>query len=100
MIQVKRLEFAKRCIENKDTFEDVIFNDESLIQLTKHSKLSFRKRGEQVKLQPKPKHPYKVYVWAGISKRGPTNISIFKGIMDAQFFTYTILGEYLLPFIE
>ena len=29
----------------------------------------------------RPKHPSKVHVWAGISKRGSTGICIFDGIM-------------------
>ena len=33
------------------------------------------------------KHPIKIHVWAGISKRGPTGIYIFEGIMDALLYT-------------
>ena len=44
------------------------------------------------------KYPIKVHVWAGISKRGPTEIYIFKGSVDASLCT-EILWKTLLPFI-
>ena len=68
--------------------------------LEQHAKLCFRKKFDLVpKLKPTVKHPYKVHVWAGISKRGPTPLVIFDGIMDATFYT-TILQSSLLPFIR
>ena len=45
------------------------------------------------------KHPVKVHVWAGISKRGPTGICIFEGIMDAPLYV-EVLRQTLLPFIN
>ena len=46
------------------------------------------------------KHPVKVHVWAGISKRGPpTGICIFEGIMDAPLYI-EVLRQTLLPFIN
>ena len=45
------------------------------------------------------KHPTKVHVWAGISVRGPTQICIFEGIMDAVLYT-EILEKTLLSFIQ
>ena len=47
----------------------------------------------------RPKHPVKVHVWAGISKRGRTAICVFEGIMDRFVFT-DILDRTLVPFIE
>ncbi|VDH98286.1 Hypothetical predicted protein [Mytilus galloprovincialis] len=49
---------------------------------------------------PKPKHPIKVHVWAGISKRGTTPILIFDGIMNGQFFTYNILRDTFLSYVR
>ena len=43
--QIARLEFARRCVEEKETFDNVIFTDESMIMLDKHGKLCFRKKG-------------------------------------------------------
>ena len=45
------------------------------------------------------KHPYKVHVWASISKRGATSILIFTGIMRAEFYVDSILRDTLLPFV-
>ena len=60
-----------------DSFEDVIWTDESSIQLENYRTFSYRKKGEPPKQKAKPKHPYKVMVWAGISKQGATNIAVF-----------------------
>ena len=51
-------------------------------------------------MKGRPKQPYKVHIWGGISKRGATNIQIFTGNMDAQFYTDRILKETLLPFVR
>ena len=45
------------------------------------------------------KHPVKVHVWGGISKKGWTGICVFEGIMDRFLFT-EILDKTLVPFIE
>ena len=52
---------------------------------------SYRKRGEQATL--------KVHVWAGISRRGPTPVVIFEGIMNAELYV-SILRTGFLPFIR
>ena len=46
----------------------------------------------------RPKHPYKVHVWAGISLKGPTGICIFTGTMD-RFLYMEILQKTLIPFV-
>ena len=58
-------------------FDDVIYTDETTVQLESHRRHSYRKKGQPATLKPRPKHPIKVHVWAGISKRGPTPIVIF-----------------------
>ena len=96
----KRVMFARHVLWHRDTFDNVIFSDECTVMLEQHAKLCFRKKFDLVpKLKPTVKHPYKVHVWAGISKRGPTPLVIFDGIMDATFYT-TILQSSLLPFIR
>jgi len=93
----KRLEWA---LQNRgDRFENVIFSDESSIQLETHRKRCCRKKGEKPTNKPRPKHPLKVHVWAGISTQGATDICIFTGIMDAEFYV-KILNNCLLPFIS
>ena len=78
---VKRLEFAELSLENDETFDDVVFTDESSIHIKRHSNIAFRKKGMPGKLKPKVKHPYKVHVWGGISRNGRTQLVIFTGIM-------------------
>lgn len=47
----------------------------------------------------RPKHPTKVHVWAGISRRGRAGICIFEGIMKKELYV-DILEKSLLPFIQ
>lgn len=69
------------------------------MQLETHRKRCYRKTGECPKPKPRAKHPVKVHVWAGISKDGATEICIFTGIMDAEFYV-RILQQCLLPFLQ
>ena len=96
----KRQEFCEKCLQDNEQFDDVIFTDECSVFLENHSKISFHRKWEQPKLKGKPKHPLKVHVGAGISKRGPTGLIIFDGIMDAEFYVSEILSNGLLPFIR
>ena len=96
----KRLEFAITCVRNRDKFENVIFTDESSIWLNCYNAVCFRKIGQEGRYKPKAKHPFKVHVWAGISMRGATDVFIFTGIMDAQFYVESILERQLLPYLR
>ena len=60
--QIVRLEFARKCMEENEEFDDVIFTDESSIWMERHGKIYFRKLNKPPKLKPTPKHPYKVHV--------------------------------------
>ena len=93
--KLKRLAFVQACIANNETFDDVIWSDETSVQLECHRKHSFRKQGQPPKLKPRPKHAIKVHVWAAISKRGATRVCIFEGKMDASFYI-EILTRFLL----
>ena len=90
----KRLEWAQAHLQ--DSFEDVIWTDETSVQLECHKRFCCRKTGERPRPKPRPKHPVKVHVWAGIGWHGPTNICIFDGIMNAAMYT-RILQHALLP---
>ena len=96
--KVKRLEFATKNLG--ENFDNVLWSDESSIQLDWNGKLSFHRWWEPAKLKGKPKHPFKVNVWACISKRGGSKILIFTGIMDAQFYAEEIIKKTLKPFID
>ena len=96
--KVKRLEYARQIMENGDSFHNVIFSDECSVSLEQYRRTCYRKVGEPTKRKPKPKHPLKVHVWAGISRHGATKICIFDGIMDAELYC-NILETTLVPFI-
>ena len=93
----KRLQFATDYLH--DGFDDVIWSDETTVQLETHRRRCYRKEGEKPRPKPRPKHPIKVHVWAGISKKGPTGACIFDGIMDATMYC-NILCQTLLPFLD
>ena len=95
----KRLIWCQEQQRVKEDFRNVIFTDESTIQLEQHSRLCFRKRLQPRSLKQRPKHPVKLHVWAGISYRGATSIIMFTGIMNAQRLGQ-VLQAGLLPFIR
>ena len=74
----KRLQFALDHPDFHVTCNDCIFTDETTVQLEWHSRRCARMKGEQSKPKPKPKHPCKVHVWAGISSRGATQCVYFR----------------------
>uniref|UniRef100_A0A1X7V786 Tc1-like transposase DDE domain-containing protein n=1 Tax=Amphimedon queenslandica TaxID=400682 RepID=A0A1X7V786_AMPQE len=80
-------------------FEDVLWTDESSIQMECHRRFCYRKNGEQAKPKPRPKHPVKVHIWGGISCKGATPIVIFEGIMNADGLI-KVLEAGLLPYFR
>ena len=92
----KRHQFAMTSLH--DNFDDAIFSDETTVQLETHRRRCYRKEGEKPRLKPRAKHPIKVHVWGGISKKGATAVCIFEGTMDAVLYC-EILQRTLLPFI-
>ena len=81
------------------SFEDVIWTDETSVQLESHHRFHCYKKGTKPRYKPRPKHPIKVHVWEGISCRDATGVCIFERIMDAPMYT-RILDRYLIPFIK
>ena len=79
------------CIDTNGDFENIIWTDESLVQLTGHGQTMRVKIGKERQLKSQAKHMVKVHVWAGISARGATKICILY---------IEILWGFLLPFIE
>ena len=96
----KRLLWCQERVEKNDLdLNDVIFSDESSVQLESHRKTCYHKIVQPSRLCGKPKHPPKVHIWGGISARGATQVVIFTGIMNATRYT-DILDAALIPFIE
>lgn len=50
---MKHLEWAKKYLEKKDTFNDMIWTDESNVQMESHKSFSFRQQGCQHRLKPR-----------------------------------------------
>ena len=96
----KRMQYAIERLEAGDQFDDCIFSDECTVQMELHGRICFYKVGEEPPLKGKPKHPYKVHVWAAISKRGASPIAIFTGILESTFFVGDILRTVAKPFID
>ena len=114
--KAQRLAWAQQyCSEAETGFNDVVWTDESSIQMETHKRFCFRKIGQPAKSKPRsvfnsklsafftcithrPKHPTKVHIWAGISLIGPTKIIIFEGTMDGPLYV-EILKTGLLPFL-
>ena len=95
----KRLDWCTNLIAKKEKFDDVIFTDESTFRSECHRRMCFRKKKMPRKLKYKHKHPPKIHVWAGISKRGATKIVMFRGIMMATRYS-DILSASLVPFLK
>ena len=87
--KVKRMEWAN----------DVIWSDETTVQLETHKRYCCRKKGQKPKPKPRPKHPLKLHVWGGISWKGPTHVCIFEGCMDAELYV-EIVDQCLIPFVH
>lgn len=89
----------ERIAEADMEFSDVIWTDESSIQLESHRKITYQKKGKPIRLAARAKHPPKIHVWGGISSRGATPIVIFPGTLIATRYT-RILDAALVPFID
>ena len=83
----KRLDWCKDRLSENEQFGNVIFTNECSV------------KNEPRKLKPKLKHPVKVHIWGGISKKGVTQLVIFQGTSKVTNFC-TIIEHGLLPFIR
>jgi len=71
-------------LRSKEEFQNVIFTDESTVQLEQHSRICFRKQLQPRLLKQRAKHLVKVHIWGGISVKGATRVIMFTGIMNAE----------------
>ena len=65
----KQLDYALRCIQTNELFENVIFTDESTIKIQNTANKCFHKLGEEKPLKGQPKHPFQVNVWVGFREK-------------------------------
>ena len=57
--KIKRLEFCQNVIATNDDFGNIIFTDESTVEIERVTTIRFHKEGEMYKPASKPKHPLK-----------------------------------------
>ena len=62
----ERLAWAKENVHDIN-LDDLIFTNETTVQLENHRRTTSYKKGRKPRYKPRPKHPVKVHVWAGIS---------------------------------
>ncbi|CAF0737258.1 unnamed protein product [Brachionus calyciflorus] len=97
-----RYKFACLAMIYKETFDDFIFTDEVTIELRKETYKKWHKKNKIDVYRGKigrARHNPKVHVWAGISRRGPTDAIIFEGRLNSEGFQ-KLLKKGLIPFIE
>ena len=99
--KVARVQFCQNLIDNPDAFDNVIFTDETMVQEECHVKRQCHKLGEPLHkhLRPKPKHPYSIMAWAGISKNGATPIICFQGKLNSLGYQQ-LLDTAFLPWLR
>lgn len=93
----KEKQRARKNLNNK--FDDIVWTDESKIQLENHWTISYHKEGESPRPKARPKHPYKVMVWAGTSREGATNICLRNCWMNSAVYQ-EVLCSNLVPFLR
>ena len=67
----KRLDFCQMLLATEESFEDVVYTDEAMVQLMPAHRKSYLKKGQPRRFRPKPKHPLKVFVWGVSPRKGP-----------------------------
>ena len=60
--KTKRLVFSLKALKEQNGFEDVIFTDETSVEIQQYTRYCFRKNGSVPKRKGKPKHPLKVSI--------------------------------------
>jgi transposase len=97
-----RVDYCKEIVSGIRVFDNVVFTDETTVQLEWNRKKCYVKNNESLmRIRSKVKHPIKVHVWAGISANGQTKLAFFDGKhrMNSSFFC-KILRTCFLPFAQ
>ena len=94
--KLRRLAFVRKY--RRLNWRQVLFSDEKTFQLFghPHNRYIWAPEASDVPAQATVKHPPKLHVWAGMSYYGKTELYMFTGNMDAEFYE-GILKERLLP---
>lgn len=73
-----RISQVQQWMADKETFDNVIFADETTVALERFALMCYKKKGRHI-AKPKAKHPIKLHVWGAISRQGPGPIVVFEG---------------------
>ena len=103
----KRLVWCKKYQNRSIEFwRNVLFTDETLIELNPHSiinrvrRFSIENPYQMKYISPKIKHPLKIMFWAGISGQSKTNIIACNGIMNSERYISDVLDKEVTPLIR
>lgn len=58
--KIKRMAFCLKAYSEKDKFKNVVFTDETSVQMEQHARVCLHKGGTQPKRKGRPKHPLEV----------------------------------------
>ena len=101
--KVKRFIFACCAKLNKETFYNTIHIDECSVELRFTTIKNWNKKNILLRAAGgkvgKPKHPIKVHLWGGISRKGLTPLIIFENKMNSDGFQ-DLMKMGFLPFVE
>ena len=79
--RVLRVQWCLNMLSTRDTFDDVIFVDETCVEMESSGRIFFHQRGSQIECQTtkvaKPKHPYKVTIILMTGLRLEIHVSVF-----------------------
>jgi transposase len=85
-----RLQWAKK--HQKYTWKNVVFSDETTLQMFRNTCLAWSQDGKPV--APMVKHPFKLHAWGAISMHGKIGIYTFTQNMDRHLYR-KILNDHL-----
>lgn len=97
---VAPLEFCEGLEETGETFDNVVFTDESSIWFERHNKLRFRRKRDATKAEIKSYASLTRFMSGLVSRDKATKILIFTGIIKRVLYIESILRDTVLPFLS
>ncbi|CAF0965122.1 unnamed protein product [Brachionus calyciflorus] len=100
--RIERLFYCFMCLFTNENFDDIIFIDETTVELRFYSRQRWVKNLENDPSKGRVgvhKHNPKIHVLAGISRRGGTRAAFFTGKLDSAAFQ-DLFSEYITPFLR
>jgi len=89
-----RLEWARK--HRRYNWDNVIFSDETTLQMFRNTCLAWSRGGKP--MAPMAKHPFKLNVWAAISKRGKIGFHTFTENLNRHIYQNILLMMFKMIF--